>query len=150
MQSKNAWAKLRRSSITIINIPIIYRLIISHSDIGSILLYSLHTVTLNKTNLSTMQSFYPTCIREIVHGKRQYDPNHQRNTSKQIRIGNNISNIQSRLSYMQIKTYYTWGSTQSISYANKQNIINTISNFPTHIQDLENFPIHLENTIMFL
>ena len=77
-KAKNAWAKLRRSFITNADIHIKYRLIIFHSIIGSILLYSLHIAELNKTNFSTMQSYYSKCIREIVNGIRKFDPTQNR------------------------------------------------------------------------
>ena len=98
-KAKGAWAKLRRSFLTNTVISIKYRLIISHSIIGSILLYGLHIFNLNNTNYSLMQSFYSKCIREITNGIKKFDPNQNRKTNKQIRIGNNISTIQSRLRY---------------------------------------------------
>ena len=67
-KAKNTWAKLRKTFITDTSRPIKCRLIISHAIVGSILLYSLHLLMLNKTDYSTIQSFYSECIRGIANG----------------------------------------------------------------------------------
>ena len=63
-----AWRNIRNSVITDKNVNKELRLMLFESLITSILLYSLHIIHMNKTNISKLQRFYSKCIRVILEG----------------------------------------------------------------------------------
>ena len=67
-KAKAAWRYIRNSIITNKNISKKLRLMLFDSLITSILLYSLHIIPMNKTNISKLQRFYSKCIRVIAEG----------------------------------------------------------------------------------
>ena len=103
-KAKNAWHAIKNKYITNKEINTKLRLQLFDSLIGSILLYSLHIIQLNKTSISKIQSFYSKCVRTISEG--YYHENNIKINNKTIRIKHNIPTIESKLHYYRMNMLY--------------------------------------------
>ena len=131
-----AWHNIRNSVITDKSVNKKLRLMLFESLITSILLYSLHIIPTNKTNISKLQRFYSKCIRVISEGT--YKENCKKTSNQKIREENNISTIESKLKYYRLNLYYRLRGTYSIAYLNdKEYINNELKTLDTHINKLK-------------
>ena len=103
-KAKNAWYAIKNKYITNKEINTKLRLQLFDSLIGSILLYSLHIIQLNKTNINKIQSFYSKCVRAISEG--YYHENTININNKTIRAKHNIPTLESKLYYYRMNMLY--------------------------------------------
>lgn len=95
---------------------------LSESIISSILLYSLHIISLGKNNISKLQRFYTECIR-IIAGCN-YKENYKQENIQKIREGNIILTAESKLNYYGVNTHCRLRDSHSTAFLGDKEYVN--------------------------
>ena len=66
--ARQAWKKLKNTLIKNDKIDPKLKLLLFDSLVGSVLLYGLTTIKINKTKMAQIQSFYSGCLRFLILG----------------------------------------------------------------------------------
>jgi len=135
-KGNTAWRNIKNSYIPNKTLDTKLRLQLYDTLIGSILLYSLHVIPLNVSNLTKMQSFYSKCIRIAPEGT--FYENEKKIKNQEIRNKHNIPTMESKLYYYRLNMFRSLKTTLPISYLNGQNYIdNELPSLDEYINKLK-------------